>query len=280
MTGRDTERKRRVEAEPLTQTVFLANEASRLREATLTRPEFSGSELPAVLLIGGIPRDAHNTDKRPFEYHPFFGVLARHLARRGRLSLAMNPAGMGLSEGDTHSSSISERIRDWTAATEYVRTLPETDPQRVSIVGCSMGGHIALRLLEVLPGLGIEVDKLVLISPAAYTAEAEEAHFNEELNAVLRAAGSLDPTRLPTVDLLRGYGGRVLLTYAEHELPVPPRIRELYYDAATGLMREDRAVIAGLRMIRHGFRLADRYYEPSMEHAAGLTGAFLAGEAA
>lgn len=238
--------------------------------AVVARPESASLEgkVPGVLLVAGIPRGMENTNHRPFEYHPFFAYCAKELAKNNINSLAVSPAGMGNSNADTFEESLAKRIDALAQATQEFVALTNTDPGHIRIVGSSMGGHIALRLIEKLAKLNIRVDKILLSSPAAYSQEAELAPFGNEFSTVLRK-GHPNPDESPAIQALKAYDGELMLTYMEDDQPIPPDIQTAYKDLVGAKLTK---IIVG---VDHGFRLGGKHHEPTMAEFSQLAAQFL-----
>ncbi len=91
---------------------------------------------PSVILLHGF------TGSRTSD-HRLFPLLSRHLAARGIASLRFDFRGSGESQGDFSEMTVTREVEDTLAAFEYVRRQPGLDPQRVMLLGFSMGGLVA-----------------------------------------------------------------------------------------------------------------------------------------
>lgn len=109
---------------------------------------------PSVVVLHGF------TGNR-IEGHRNFVLLARKLAERGVACLRFDFRGSGESQGDFSEMTVSREVQDVQAAFEYMRRQPGIDPERVMLLGFSMGGLVAaLSLASVNP------HRLALWSPA------------------------------------------------------------------------------------------------------------------
>lgn len=109
---------------------------------------------PSVLFLHGF------TGNR-IEGHRNFVLFSRLLASRGIASLRFDCRGSGESQGDFSEMTVSSEVQDALAAAEYLRRQPNIDPQRVMLLGFSMGAIVAsLALREMKP------HRLALWSPA------------------------------------------------------------------------------------------------------------------
>lgn len=93
-------------------------------------------KFPAVALCHGF------TGNR-IEDHRLFVKMARLLAANGVAALRFDFRGSGESEGDFEQVTISGEIADALAAIEFLRKQPEIDPDRIGLIGLSMGGCVA-----------------------------------------------------------------------------------------------------------------------------------------
>jgi hypothetical protein len=132
--------------------VFLAACApiSRMPEATSTsttvqldngvvgvlqRPT-TGTELPAVLML-------HGFGSQKDEVGAMYARLADALAEQGVASLRIDFRGFGKSDGDTGSTSVDAQVEDAEAAYNYLAGLDWVDPERMGVIGFSLGGGIS-----------------------------------------------------------------------------------------------------------------------------------------
>ena len=125
---------------------------------TLTLPQdqsFFASPLPAaVLLHGSGPSDR---DESIGQTH-LFRDLAQGLSIQGMAVLRYDKRtfvyGSAYTPEDLKAFTVQEEsIRDAVAAAEYLRSDPRIDPNRVYLIGHSMGAMIAPRIAQENPGL-------------------------------------------------------------------------------------------------------------------------------
>ena len=98
---------------------------------------------PSVLLLHGF------TGSRT-EPHRNFVLLSRRLAGLGVASLRFDFRGSGESQGDFSEMTVAGEVADALAAAEYLRRQPGIDPERVTLLGFSMGGLVAAQALREL----------------------------------------------------------------------------------------------------------------------------------
>ncbi len=106
---------------------------------TLTLPR-AGQPFPAVLLVQG--GSAFDRDETLFGHKPFL-VLADHLTRKGFAVLRLDDRGIGKSEGNKMTSSLSDLSGDVLAGVRYLRQRTDIDSARIGLAGHSLGGVLA-----------------------------------------------------------------------------------------------------------------------------------------
>lgn len=67
---------------------------------------------------------------------------------------------------DFYQFGLYDRILDATRVTNWLLKRPSRHP--LTLIGVSMGGHIATQIAGELPGLGDQITNLILVAPAAY----------------------------------------------------------------------------------------------------------------
>lgn len=191
---------------------------------------------PSVIVLHGF------TGNR-IEGHRNFVLLARTLAARGVACLRFDFRGSGESQGDFAEMTVSREVEDAQAAFEYLRRQPGIDPQRVMLLGFSMGAIVAcLSLKDVNP------HRLALWGPAL-----------PELWLSYLRGGLLPPTvtdhggwplgraflqemvRLKPLDAARAWGGVAHVFHGDQDLTCPPAWAVQYAQ----VLRCDVTVIPG-----------------------------------
>jgi pimeloyl-ACP methyl ester carboxylesterase len=205
-------------------TVAIGGKPYRL-QALITK-EVGSVPLPVALVTHGMSADV---EQRQALSPAANARLARDLARRGWLAVAVVRRGFGQSVGPTPYSlrqcpgvSFAELLDDQTddvaAALAAIGKRPDADGTRMIAIGASVGGAVVLNLAARAPeglravvnvsgGLRMSMDDGV---PAPETCAADD------LLPVFAAYGA--KSRLPT-----------LWIYAENDLPFPgPYVRKLH----------------------------------------------------
>lgn len=189
----------------------------RIRLAgTYSVPGSGSFPVPAILMLHG--GGASTKDR--------FRAFQSYAEGQGYASLAIDFRGVGESGGIRQKSSIRQRITDAAAALIYLKSQKSTDPNRICVVGASMGGHVAARLTDKFP----DISALILISAAAYSAGAERIPFTVALTRTLRETANWDDS--PAFQALSEYRGKVLTIYGSDDRIIPGQIQDRYNDIA------------------------------------------------
>lgn len=120
---------------------------------------------PAVLMCHGFT--GHKA-----ETHRLFVSTARDFCQHGLAVLRFDFRGSGDSAGEFRDMTISSEIADAAAAFEFLAARSEVDPQRIAVLGLSLGGCVA----ACLAGRDDRVRSLVL-----WAALARAERFSERL---------------------------------------------------------------------------------------------------
>ena len=132
---------------------------------------------PAFVWLGGYRSDMAGTKAVELD------ALADAL---GLASIRFDYSGHGISGGAFRDGTISRWLEEAIAVLDDIR------PKRVILVGSSMGGWIALRLVQELKARrkAAKVDGIVLIAPAPdFTAELIEPHLTDKERQSLTERG-------------------------------------------------------------------------------------------
>jgi pimeloyl-ACP methyl ester carboxylesterase len=149
----------------ITITVGSGNEARDI--ATIHRAKAAGSDRPALVWLGGYRSDMTGTKALALD------ALA---ARLGTDCIRFDYSGHGASGGAFRDGTISRWLEESLAVVDTLK------PRNAILVGSSMGGWIALRLLQELRkrASGTKVVGMVLIAPAPdFTQELIEPNLTD-----------------------------------------------------------------------------------------------------
>ncbi len=94
-------------------------------------------KVPVVLMLHGFGSSRD-------EVGNMYARLATSLAERGVGSLRIDFRGFGKSDGDTGSTTVGGQVEDAEAAYNYLAGLDWVDPERIGVMGFSLGGGIAM----------------------------------------------------------------------------------------------------------------------------------------
>lgn len=122
----------------------------------LHTPEIAPDKMPAVLFL-------HGFTGTKVEPHRIFVKTARALMKRGFAALRFDFRGCGDSGGECEDVTVSGEIADARKALEFLRQHPRVNPDRIAVVGLSMGGAVACHVVAREPN----VKSLVLWAPVA-----------------------------------------------------------------------------------------------------------------
>ena len=145
--------------------------------AILARQSSRGATSPTLVWLGGYRSDMTGTKA---------AELDRFAAANDLSCIRFDYSGHGVSRGDFNKGTISRWLE------ETVAVLAHKAPQRIVVIGSSMGGWIALRLAEELRKAGKEptISGLVLIAPAPdFTYELIEPNLTDAEKASLEEKG-------------------------------------------------------------------------------------------
>lgn len=159
-------------------------------------------ELPTALFIHG----AWKSSKERVAY------IAPLFAEKWFPLLAFDFPWHGESTGDMSRSSLQKRIDE---AHEAMKLL---DPNaRVTVMGSSMGGHIALELLKTG-----RVENLILFCPAIYSDASVAMQFDQWFTEEIRRLNSRMSSSL--FEELGKYRGRVIIVIGEEDDVIPKEV--------------------------------------------------------
>jgi dienelactone hydrolase len=111
-------------------------------------------KLPAVILSHGFM--ANQSMNKAY---------AKLLASMGYAAFTFDFCGGGLgskSEGKSEEMSVNSEVKDLEAVLEYVKSCPDVDTNRISLLGCSQGGFVSAICAVNHP----EIENLILFYPA------------------------------------------------------------------------------------------------------------------
>lgn len=160
-----------------TQLTVGAGDDARPVSALVRDASDTGEHLPGLVWLGGYRSDMAGSKAV---------ALCDHAGRQGQAMLRFDYSGHGASGGDFRDGTISRWLEESLAAFDAFTRGPQI------LIGSSMGGWIALRMVQELKarGEGDRVAGLLLIAPAPdFTLELMEPELTEAQRAALERDG-------------------------------------------------------------------------------------------
>jgi uncharacterized protein len=149
-----------------------------------------------------------------------FRELREHFAARGIGSVAFDCIGHGDTGGDLKATSLRSRTEQACAVIETIGP-----PRPLSVLAASMGGYTAVTLLP-----RYQVESLILVGPAMYTAEAYAVPFGAGFTEIIRRPRSWEGS--DAWALLAQFRGRLLIVAGEHDAIIPPDVIRNIHNSA------------------------------------------------
>ncbi|HEX2147595.1 MAG TPA: alpha/beta hydrolase [Pseudorhizobium sp.] len=162
---------------PEERTITVGGAGDEREIAILNRPASADPSAPALVWLGGYRSDMTGTKA---------AELDRFAASRGLAAIRFDYSGHGASGGEFKEGTISRWLEESLAVIDHLA------PQKVILVGSSMGGWIGLRLAQELRRRGGSpaLAGLLLIAPAPdFTSELIEPELTEEQRRSLSEKG-------------------------------------------------------------------------------------------
>lgn len=120
--------------------VSIVNSADNVTlSGTLTLPK-TGKNFPVAILISG--SGPQNRDEEILGHKPFL-VIADYLTKKGIAVLRYDDRGVGKSTGDFATATSQDFAKDTEAIVNFIKSVPELNHKKISLIGHSEGGMIA-----------------------------------------------------------------------------------------------------------------------------------------
>jgi len=157
--------------------------------------------------------------------------IAEELAKNGHSVIRFDHSGHGESSGNLDHSSLNKRKEEALCATQFMAL-----DQPITVIATSMGGHVALELLQHL-----NIKSLILFCPAAYAAEAHDIRFDSGFTDILREPNSFQ--RATVFSNLEKFTGNFLHVIGEQDTIIPPGVTELYQSHSVNAAKREFIVM-------------------------------------
>jgi len=167
-------------------------------------------------------------------YYPvdFYAAWQEYLGARGYSSFSFFGRGVAPSEGNFSDSSLNNRLKDAQAALEFFKNSGLVDQKVIAVYASSMGGHVAVRLLEKHK----EIKALILQSAAAYGKALESLSLGTEFTEAVRKPESWRDS--PVFKILANYRYPVKVVYGKADSVIPSEVQQKYCQSARKTTRE------------------------------------------
>lgn len=195
------------------------------------------TSFPAVLFLHGFM--AHR-----IEANRIFVKMSRILEANGIASLRFDFRGCGDSDGDSAEVTLEGELSDAQKAFEFLSQHPQIDPQRIAVLGMSIGGGLGALLASKEP----RVSALLLWVPVANLMECMEMvnDTEQDLNEIFnlpyvdhkgQRVGRDFLAGIPTfkpAETLKNFNKPICVIQAEADQIVPVHQSEIYEEVFRG----------------------------------------------
>jgi len=199
---------------------------------------------PGVVFFHGFTGDR-------MESHWMFVKCSRALAQAGVASLRFDFYGSGESDGEFREMTLSREIADGRGAVTILRGQTGIDPERVGLLGLSMGGAVAATLAP-----SVQAKAVVLWSALAHTARLRDL-IKQSVRKIPGKPAAMeydareinprfieDALKVEPIRHLARYKGPTLIIHPEKDEVVPASHARDFFQAA-GAEAKEVAIIAG-----------------------------------
>lgn len=150
----------------------------------------------------------------------------------GVTSFGFDFSGHGNSTGSMENSSLRKRVDEASIAIEYAKIV-----EPISLIGFSMGGHIALEILKRK-----FVQTLLLFYPGVYTQDAFNVPFGDpEFHSVIRRDRSWASAE--GFETIKQFTGNLLIVIGENDEVIPPEIPRMLMENSTMALKKRLIVV-------------------------------------
>ncbi|MCB1212822.1 MAG: alpha/beta fold hydrolase [Chlamydiia bacterium] len=130
--------------------------------------------------------------------HRLYVRMAETLAAHGIATLRLDFRGCGDSEGSFLNTSLSNAVEDTLLGLDFLKNHPEIDSSRLSLLGRSLGGPIAVKTAKQFKQISSLVLWAPLFTPKPWLAEweAHQSHHVNDPNAPVWFQGELNSPQM------------------------------------------------------------------------------------
>lgn len=167
--------------------------------------------------------------------------LAEKLAAQNISSLTFDFSGHGESSGEMSHSSLEKRTQEALAAAIYT-----THEKGLTLVGSSMGGHIALNLLDQLV-----VKNVILFCPAVYPENAYRTNFGPQFTKLITVKNAWETSSI--FSRLEKYTGKLLVVIGVDDDVIPKGVIDGIMSHAKNVSYKKLIRLPGVDHKMHGY---------------------------
>lgn len=153
--------------------------------------------------------------------------IAQPIIEQGNSILTIDFSGHGTSSGELKKSSLKKRVEEAQQAIDYYAV-----KQSLTVCGSSMGGYIAIKMLE-----RYSIDTLILFCPALYTRDAYTIQFDQGFTQIIRAHASWRNTDV--LKTLESFTGKLLIIIGQNDEVIPPEVIRLLDEHTPNTSRKE-----------------------------------------
>lgn len=180
---------------------------------TLVTPDDITKKYPAVIFLHGMTSSEAG-------YIP----IAQALAERGIVGMTLSLRGHGESGGAFDTLTVHDAVADGISAYDVLLSQNNVDPERIGIVGTSVGAAIASIVSGKRP-----VKSLVLRVPAIYTEAMMTMTFRGIMNQETKIFRDIpNPSETPAIQAIAKFTGSLLVITSENDGVLPESITSQY----------------------------------------------------
>jgi dienelactone hydrolase len=187
---------------------------------TVTVPKDKGKKFPACIIISGSGPLDRNGKVPDLGFSVQYKAIANRLSNSGILVLRYDKRGVGQSQGDFKTASLSDLVSDTKAGIEYLRSRKDVDTNRICLIGHSEGAIIA-------PMIAAEDSRIKAIVLMAGTAKPLDQVLMEQQEFLLGKANIPDEMKQKAIQEQQEFFDWVRGKKEWKEEDMPPQYKEL-----------------------------------------------------